>query len=220
MSRYDPYTASFGATVSATGPLADVFTHRFSTKPFDTETGLVVYQLRPYSPTLGRWINRDPIEEKGGNNLFGFVGNNPVSRWDLLGHAYFALRPLEYRIMVPIPFFSHNIISDLFNVEVAHEQIFFEDGEKPSNIGFFNDNTVNPVHEDNPQLFKYYNYRSRKYNDCVLREAVSTAASRSYSLLGDKVNSKFNCQEWTSEVRRIYRRSFYDQRVKMKCCLY
>jgi len=28
---------------------------------------------RFYNPELGRWINRDPIEEEGGLNLYGFV---------------------------------------------------------------------------------------------------------------------------------------------------
>ncbi len=39
--------------------------------------------LRYYSPSLGRFINKDPIEEKGGLNLYGFCGNNGVNRWDL-----------------------------------------------------------------------------------------------------------------------------------------
>ena len=76
---------AFGDTVASTGPLAGAFTHRFSTKPFDAETGLVMYQLRPYEPGLGRWLTRDPIEEAGGNNLYGFAGNDGVNKWDYLG---------------------------------------------------------------------------------------------------------------------------------------
>jgi hypothetical protein len=34
---------------------------------------------------LGRFINKDPIEEQGGLNLYGFVRNNGVNRWDYLG---------------------------------------------------------------------------------------------------------------------------------------
>jgi len=30
-------------------------------------------------------VGRDPIEEEGGLNLYGFVGNNSVNRWDYLG---------------------------------------------------------------------------------------------------------------------------------------
>ena len=31
------------------------------------------------------WLSRDPIGERGGLNLYGFVGNDGVNRWDLLG---------------------------------------------------------------------------------------------------------------------------------------
>lgn len=38
-----------------------------------------------YDPGQGRWLSRDPIEENGGMNLYGFVQNDGVNRWDLLG---------------------------------------------------------------------------------------------------------------------------------------
>jgi RHS repeat-associated protein len=43
------------------------------------------YGLRWYHPDQGRFINRDPIGEQGGLNLYAFVGNDPVNNWDLLG---------------------------------------------------------------------------------------------------------------------------------------
>jgi len=33
----------------------------------------------------GEWISRDPIAERGGLNLYGYVGNNPISAFDLFG---------------------------------------------------------------------------------------------------------------------------------------
>ena len=39
-----------------------------------------------YNPEAGRWLNRDPIEERGGVNLYGFVGNDPAQGVDLLGN--------------------------------------------------------------------------------------------------------------------------------------
>ncbi len=48
--------------------------------------GVVMYYgYRFYDPETGRWPSRDPIEEKGGFNLYGFVGNAGVNRWDILG---------------------------------------------------------------------------------------------------------------------------------------
>jgi hypothetical protein len=34
----------------------------------------------------GRWPSRDPIQERGGINLYGFVANNPIRRIDYLGN--------------------------------------------------------------------------------------------------------------------------------------
>ena len=76
---------AFGKTISQTGSLADFFRHRFSTKYYDTETGLYYYGYRFYSPTLMRWLNRDPIEEEGGVNLYAFCGNDPVKQFDAIG---------------------------------------------------------------------------------------------------------------------------------------
>ena len=75
----------FGEITAQSGDLADTFTHRFSTKPFDAETSLVMYQLRPYAPGLGRWMSRDPIGERGGRNLYGFVKNNSINKKDPWG---------------------------------------------------------------------------------------------------------------------------------------
>ena len=38
-----------------------------------------------YNPTTGRWLNRDPIGERGGRNLYGFVQSDSISKSDLLG---------------------------------------------------------------------------------------------------------------------------------------
>lgn len=38
-----------------------------------------------YSPNVGRWTARDPLEEKGGVNLHAFCENDPVNSCDILG---------------------------------------------------------------------------------------------------------------------------------------
>jgi integrase/recombinase XerD len=50
--------------------------------------GVTYYLYRWYDPLTGRWPSRDPIEEQGGVNLYGFVGNNAISWWDYLGMAW------------------------------------------------------------------------------------------------------------------------------------
>jgi hypothetical protein len=38
-----------------------------------------------FTPGIPHWPSRDPIEENGGFNLYGFVGNDGVNSLDLLG---------------------------------------------------------------------------------------------------------------------------------------
>ncbi|NVN92198.1 MAG: hypothetical protein HXX11_16570 [Desulfuromonadales bacterium] len=76
---YDP----FGVPTASSGALNQPY--RFSTKPYDDNTGLVYYGYRFYKPDIGRWISRDPIRERGGLNLYGFVNNDPINTIDPLG---------------------------------------------------------------------------------------------------------------------------------------
>ena len=38
-----------------------------------------------YNPSTGRWLNRDPVEEAGGFNLYTSVGNRPQGHVDAIG---------------------------------------------------------------------------------------------------------------------------------------
>jgi RHS repeat-associated protein len=76
---------AFGQTLRESGTYAASNPFRFSTKYTDAEVGLVYYGLRYYSPSLGRFICRDPKEELGGVNLYAFCHNNGVNHWDFLG---------------------------------------------------------------------------------------------------------------------------------------
>ena len=63
----------FGEPVRVSGPMGTSNPVRFSTKYTDSESDYVYYGYRFYNPNMGRWLNRDPIEEQGGHNLYGFV---------------------------------------------------------------------------------------------------------------------------------------------------
>ncbi|UDQ98455.1 RHS repeat-associated core domain-containing protein [Lentisphaerota bacterium WC36G] len=58
---------------------------KFSSEYADSETNLVYYNYRYYNTNTGKWLKRDPIEEQGGLNLYGFVENNPINYVDLKG---------------------------------------------------------------------------------------------------------------------------------------
>ena len=78
---YDP----FGNILAQSGSIADANLYRFSSKEIHPNSGLICYLYRFYDPALQRWINRDLIEEFGGINLYGFVGNRPTLRQDASG---------------------------------------------------------------------------------------------------------------------------------------
>ena len=84
---YDPY----GNVIEQHGTMPNQFNFGFSTKYFDRETGMLSYQRRFYCPDHGRWLNRDPIEEADGENLYCFVYNNSVLFADAFGLRTYVL---------------------------------------------------------------------------------------------------------------------------------
>ncbi|MGE3533160.1 MAG: RHS repeat-associated core domain-containing protein, partial [Steroidobacteraceae bacterium] len=114
------------------------FNLRFPGQYFDAETGLNQNHFRDYDPATGRYAQSDPIGLAGGSfSTYAYANNNPISNIDLLGLAYFASRPLSgLPWLGPL---SQNPVDDFFNTEISHEQLFFEDGKAPSNLGFFDD---------------------------------------------------------------------------------
>jgi insecticidal toxin complex protein TccC len=59
---------------------------RYSGKEMDV-SGLYYYGARYYAPWLQRWVSADPAGAVDGLNLYGFVGNNPVSFIDVHGNS-------------------------------------------------------------------------------------------------------------------------------------
>ena len=85
----------------------------FSSEEYMPETGMYHYLYRAYSPSLARFITRDPIEEQGGVNLYCFVGNNPISYWDILGFIGYrqALKQEWHRQLDEVPLYERWLVA-------------------------------------------------------------------------------------------------------------
>ena len=64
----------------------------FSSEYYDIMLDVMYYNYRHYNTSQGRWMTRDPIEERRGINLVVFAGNT-ISSFDLLGLIRMPLAP-------------------------------------------------------------------------------------------------------------------------------
>ena len=212
---------AFGALIAKSGPRADVFRHRFSTKYFDVETGLYYYGYRFYHPALMRWLNRDPIEEDGGVNLYGFCGNNGVVKYDKFGLAHFEVRKLSAAPgIIPYSCFGAIIglgpavaldlgLANKWNIEILHEHLFYDDG---TNVGYGEDREFVETSKKG-----YYRRDPTEYDDCIMKEAQKRVPKPPYSLIGWGSAKKYNCQDYADSLRNEYSKLVNDKEVRCKC---
>ena len=107
--------APFG-DVTESGDVSQPF--QWSSEHYDSELDLVYYNFRHYSPSLGRFLSRDPIAEQGGLNLYAFVKNNPNVSTDFLGQGDFTIPIDAYLLNVSFSV-SYGITSSFFLVQSA-----------------------------------------------------------------------------------------------------
>ncbi len=76
---YDPYgrRTKVSGTLDADFGFTGHYTHAVS--------GLHLAVFRAYDPGLARWLNRDPMQEAGGLNLYAYVLNDPLNYFDPYG---------------------------------------------------------------------------------------------------------------------------------------
>lgn len=82
---WDRVARPFGATHSESGSLATDL--RFPGQLHDAESGLHYKYFRDYDPTLGRYIQSDPIGLQGGINTYGYALGNPTRYTDPRGQS-------------------------------------------------------------------------------------------------------------------------------------
>lgn len=80
-ARYD-YTL-YGAATKLSGDIDADFLYTGHYR--HAASGLYLAPYRAYDAELGRWLSRDPIEERDGANLYRYVANNPTNLVDPSG---------------------------------------------------------------------------------------------------------------------------------------
>ncbi len=130
-ARYE--YSPFGKLLSSEGTYADANPFRFSTKYFDVETGLSYYGYRYYNAQLGRWVNRDPIGESGGNNVYEFACSRPTDTIDPFGTK----PPRRPAVCGPYGLFWVERVTDIDVDSPEHRKVLEEAGLNPDSlIGF------------------------------------------------------------------------------------
>jgi RHS repeat-associated protein len=61
--------------------------YRFTGRRFDAETGLYYYRARYYSPSIGRFMQMDPIGTRNDPNLYAYTYNDPLNHTDPQGES-------------------------------------------------------------------------------------------------------------------------------------
>jgi RHS repeat-associated protein len=168
---------------------------------FDADTGLVRFGWRDYDPATGRFTAPDPMGDHGGDpDWYGYCLDDPVNAVDPLGLFRFGKRPLD-----GLPEMVRGAVLDKANMEIAHEQGFYEDGSGDT-VGFGKRGSMDT--ED----IRDYSLDDRRYDDGAMRKAQQrvepSMTSENYRLLGN------NCQDAADALRREYRRLWRKQTLE------
>src|SRR3974390_22099 len=123
-----------------------------------TRAGAVGYWGRMYDPNLQRWIQRDPIGERGDINLYRFVANGPVNFMDpyglssviitdTSGHVTILDNPSNAALRNAIASFASGSIDDV-SIAGHGSHDFMALGKGSGANGIFLDPTTNQVEYD------------------------------------------------------------------------
>jgi len=150
---------------------------------------------------LGRWVNRDPVGEVGGVNVYEFVGNDGVGSWDVYGlwkgaqhesitATAFSLA-IDYGILPVSGGTRANIVGRIVDGNLAQDGLFFRIfiGTRHFSVRLFSSSNIplnDPQRSDTKRDYlKYLQEETLKFNDLLASPSKSKCkrALRSLGLL-------------------------------------
>jgi RHS repeat-associated protein len=235
---YDPFGEDMPAERTETVSNPFKFTGQWGACPVmplngDTETQQYYLRARQYTPAMKRFTTHDPVKGEFTEPLtlhaYLYCMNDPINYLDPQGLFRFGHRALGGSLLAKYIFryikaLPADEIQPIFlalnrmNLEISHEQGFFEDGSQ-QNVGFFGplEDPVtgrrdlwqglllqdNSVAEDPSQ----YAISAWQYDDSIMRQAINNVNTsgnfdpQDYKLGGRGQN---NCQDYATALRKEY----------------
>jgi RHS repeat-associated protein len=126
-----------------------------------SQTGLYHMRARAYDPRIGRFVSPDPIGYGDGMNMYAYVGNDPINRWDPMG--------LE---MSGFPSLNNHEHCEYFMSQTACAYIWGEIDD-PGYIGFTGSGRNNSICVSTPALCEPHSVQSLKQVISELNAALS-----------------------------------------------
>ena len=181
---WDRLQTPFGLDHSVTGPAATPV--RFPGQYADAESSLYYNYFRDYDPSLGRYVQSDPIGLEGGPNQYLYVFARVIISTD-----YYGLEALAFgdnpgdgsnpqRVCPPVPFSPMREDVD-WNIEDAQDDSYLEWYKKVRNSGQWDYKQRNPAYEG----FGNFNYgatgRAVGIPGAILRRGAGWAQQRAGS---------------------------------------
>ena len=171
-----------------------------------------------YNPQTGRWLNRDPIGERGGKNNHAYADNDSINRFDFLGLHQFKLekKPGYFAEKKPWPGLPGEYIggetffelSDRTHVEKSQGQWFVRAGYTSITYFWYSSpdartHELHHVADDEAMWTEFVSeaapyvdkpFCSKKQADCF--QKVVDSLGLLYRKRADQVAAQFDCDEY------------------------